>query len=48
MPLHDKQSITRAKLRAVLLAPDMIKPRVKLHVVTDSELLFLAISRVEG
>ena len=41
VPQEEKQSITRVELHAVILALDKKKPGVKLHVVTDSELVFL-------
>ena len=43
VPPHEKQLITRAELRAFLLALDKKKLGVKLHVVTDSELIFLGL-----
>ena len=43
IPLQEKQSITRAELRAALLALDKKQPGVKLHLVTDSELVFLGL-----
>ena len=43
VPVQEKQSITGAELRAALCALHSKQPGVKLHVVTDSELLFLGL-----
>ena len=43
MPPEGRQSITRAELHAVLLALDKKRPGVRLHVVTDSEIVFLGL-----
>ena len=48
MPVSEKQSITRAELRVALCTAEPKKSGVKLHVVTDNELLYLLYLGLKG
>ena len=41
VPPEERQSVARAELHAVILPLDKKEPGVKLHVVTDNELVIL-------
>ena len=43
VPVNEKHPVTRAELRAALLALAKKQPGIRLHVVTDSELVFLGL-----